>query len=211
MLENQGLLGYRLLRSYRVYHPAGSVSPFPQRPSSGYFRLWLAGWLCLTLSSLCELGLIVRDCTDLLVGARPRARQPLLFFLLSVMQYTAPLRRASLAALAADRLSSRPCTTSNEASVQPFGFVQLGDSGDRVDRAVCGPVGCLWRSADTHKGHGARLLGRSLLHRRVARHRSAVVAPELIVLDARGVRSHVVRHDRSGHGRSDAGAGAHSQ
>ena len=41
---------------------------------------------------------------------------------------------------------------------KPLWVRALGDGGCASRSSCYGPDGCLWRAADTHKGHGARLL-----------------------------------------------------
>src|SRR5205807_3680817 len=60
-----------------------------------YFRLWLIGWVSLTVSSIAELGLILLDSRELQLAALAARIVALLLFLSSAMQFAlgGPRRR----------------------------------------------------------------------------------------------------------------------
>jgi PAS domain S-box-containing protein len=124
---------------------------------AGYFRVWLVGWSCLTLSSLCELGLIVRNSNDLWLGLILARAAAVLLFLLSVMQYSAPSGGRHRPFWPLIGIILVAVYYFERASPRPFGFVSW-ETASIASVVLLWAGWLLWRSADTHKGHGAKLL-----------------------------------------------------
>jgi PAS domain S-box-containing protein len=128
-----------------------------------YFRLWLSGWVALTISSMFELGEIVQHGPELRLAALATQLVAVLLFLSSVMQLTLgaikrnwpvlPLATAVLAgAYYVERGTSAPY----------FGKIHWETAA--LESMVYLWAGwLLWRTRTTHKGHGARLLAGALL------------------------------------------------
>src|SRR6185369_3715441 len=89
VLENQGLLAIAFFETTAFIILLVLFLLFRKDHPTGYFRLWLGGWLCLTLSAACELGLVIRDNRQLWVGLILARAAATLIFLMSVMRYTA--------------------------------------------------------------------------------------------------------------------------
>ena len=129
----------------------------------GYFRLWLMGWVGLTVSSVFELGLIVQESPELRLAALATQVVALLLFLSSAMQLTVggggrnwpvlPLVSAILAGVYyVERGTSAPY----------FGKIHWETAA--LASAICLWAGwLLWRARARHKGHGLLLLAGALL------------------------------------------------
>src|ERR1700730_9894762 len=89
VLENQGLLAIAFFEATALIVLLVLFLLFRRDHPSSYFRLWLAGWVCLTLSSSCEVGLVLRENPGLWLAALVARVAAVMVFLLSVMQYTA--------------------------------------------------------------------------------------------------------------------------
>ena len=162
MLENQGLLAIAFFEATAFIILLVLFLLFRRDHPASYFRLWLAGWSCLTLSSLLELSLLVRDTPYIWLAVVVTHVAALLVFLLSVMQFTAgpvkrhgPLLPLTGVIIAAVYYIER-------ASATQFGSVHWETTG--LESIVLLWAGwLLWRGAATHKGHGARLLAGAFL------------------------------------------------
>jgi PAS domain S-box-containing protein len=129
----------------------------------GYFRLWLTGWVGLTLSSAFEVGLIVEESPELRLAALATQVIALLLFLSATMLLTVggakrnwpvlPLATAILAGVYyVERSTPAPY----------FGKIHWETAA--LESAICLWAGwLLWRARASHKGHGARLLAGALL------------------------------------------------
>ncbi len=124
---------------------------------SSYFRLWLTGWTSLTISSLFELGLVLREMPELRLAALGAQVAALVVFLLAVMRYAAgapkwkwPVFPLTAALVAATWWLER-------GPVARFGSLHWATS------VLTSGIGLfagwlLWRAAASHKGHGVKLL-----------------------------------------------------
>jgi len=129
----------------------------------GYFRLWLTGWVALTVSSVCELGLAAQESPELRLVAFATQVIALILFLSTAMQLTVggvgrnwpvlPLATAVLAGVYyVERSTSAPY----------FGKIHWETAAlESVISLWAGWL--LWRARAKHKGHGARLLAGALL------------------------------------------------
>ncbi len=129
----------------------------------GYFRLWLTGWVGLTVSSVFELGLIVQESPTLRLAALAGQMLALLLFLSSAMQVTLGVAKRNWPVL--------PLATAIVAAVYyvergapaPY-FAQIHWETAALESAICLWAGwLLWRARAMHKGHGVRLLAGALL------------------------------------------------
>jgi len=127
----------------------------------GYFRLWLAGWVGLTLSSAFEVGLIVQESPELRLAALATEVVALLLFLSATMQLTVggvkrnwPVLPVVTAILAGVYYVER-------STPAPY-FGKIHWETAALESAICLWAGwLLWRARATHEGHGARLLAGS--------------------------------------------------
>jgi PAS domain S-box-containing protein len=160
VLENQGLLAIAFFQATAFIILLVLFLLFRKDHPSSYFRLWLGGWVCLTLSSFCELGLIARDSPNLWLGLILTRMAATLIFLMAVMRFATPSagRRKPLWPLTAVILAG--VYYAEKTSRNPYGFVRWETA--LVESVILLATGwLLWRAAETHKGHGARLLAGS--------------------------------------------------
>jgi PAS domain S-box-containing protein len=131
--------------------------------ADGYFRLWLAGWVALTVSSLFELGLIVQQGRELRLAMLATQVIALLLFLSSVMQLTlgAIRRNWPVLPLAAAVLAG-VYYVERRASAPYFGKLHWGTAALESTIYLWGGW-LLWRARPKDNGHGARLLAGALL------------------------------------------------
>jgi PAS domain S-box-containing protein len=116
--------------------------------ASGYFRLWLGGWACLTISSQFELTFI----------ALVTQVTALLLFLYSTMRLSAGSRKRGW-----------PFWPVLTAILTGISYLERGIDGPSLGRVHWGTAALesglclwagwlLWRAKALHKGHGAKLL-----------------------------------------------------
>jgi PAS domain S-box-containing protein len=131
--------------------------------TDSYLRLWLIGWVALTVSSLFELALILQDGPELRLAALTAQIIALLLFLSSVMQLTVgngtrnwPVLPIATAVLAGVYYVERGTSA-------PY-FAKIHWETAALESAVYFWAGwLLWRARAKYKGHGGRLLGGALL------------------------------------------------
>jgi len=129
----------------------------------GYFRLWLTGWISLTVSSAFELGLVAQEGPELRLVALATQVIALLLFLSCAMQLTAggvgrnwPVLPLATALLAGVYYIER-------STPAPY-FGKIHWETAALESAISLWAGwLLWRARAKHKGHGARLLAGALL------------------------------------------------
>ena len=129
----------------------------------GYFRLWLMGWISLTISSVFELGLAAQESPELRLAMLATQVIALLLFLSSAMQLTVggvsrkwPVLPLATAVLAGVYYIER------SASAPYFGKIHWETAAlESVISLWAGWL--LWRARAKHKGHGSRLLAGALL------------------------------------------------
>jgi hypothetical protein len=85
VLANQGLLGIAFFEATASIILLVLFLLFRRDHLARYFRFWLAGWCCFTLSSLCELALLIRRIPGLNLASVLAQAAALVLFLLSVM------------------------------------------------------------------------------------------------------------------------------
>src|SRR5260370_19815707 len=124
----------------------------------GYFRLWLTGWVSLTVSSVFELGLAAQEGPEVRLVALATQVIALLLFLSSAMRLTVggisrnwpvlPLATAILAGVYyVERSTSAPY----------FGKIHWETAAlESIISLSAG--GMLWRATAKHKGHSGRAL-----------------------------------------------------
>jgi PAS domain S-box-containing protein len=131
--------------------------------ADSYLRLWLMGWVGLTVSSIFELALILQDGPELRLAALTTQIIALLFFLSSAMQLTVgggkrnwPVLPVATAILAGMYYVERSTSA-------PY-FAKIHWESAAVESAIYFWAGwLLWRARAKHKGHGGRLLAGALL------------------------------------------------
>jgi PAS domain S-box-containing protein len=129
----------------------------------GYFRLWLMGWISLTISSCFELGLAAQESPELRLAMLATQVIALLLFLSSAMQLTVggvsrkwPVLPLATAVLAGVYYIERSATA-------PY-FGKIHWETTALESVISLWAGwLLWRARAKHKGHGGRLLAGALL------------------------------------------------
>jgi PAS domain S-box-containing protein len=157
VLENQGLLGIAFFEATAFIILLVLFFLLRRDYASGNFRLWLAGWVCLTLSSFFEIGTLIGEGPVLRVAALAGYTAALLLFLCAVMQFTAGLRSPGWSILPLAGAALLGICYVERTSAPYFGSIRWGTA--EFESVVCLWAGwLLWRAADSHRGYGARLL-----------------------------------------------------
>src|SRR5262249_54775999 len=85
VLENQGLLGIAFFEASAFVILLVLFSLFRRDQQGGYFRFWLAGWFCFTLSAVCEAMFLANPIPGLNLASLLGQAAALLFFLMAVV------------------------------------------------------------------------------------------------------------------------------
>jgi len=121
-----------------------------------FYRLWLAGWICLTLSSFSELALLFRPNALLRVATSGAGVAALMLFLTAIVQFTAGNNRLQWPVLWLSVLFALTACY-YESKVTRFGEMHWETA--ILESAICLATGwLLWRAARASGGHGAKLL-----------------------------------------------------
>src|SRR6266850_2411782 len=86
VLENQGLLGIAFFEATAFIILLVLFFLFRRDHKVGQFRFWLAGWCCLTFSSLCEVAFLIRPIPALNLTLLAAQAAALLLFVVWVVQ-----------------------------------------------------------------------------------------------------------------------------
>ena len=130
----------------------------------GYFRLWLMGWISLTLSAIFELGLILQESPELRLAILATHVLALLLFISAAMQLTLgrgarrnwPVLPVITAILAGVYYVER-------STPAPY-FGKIHWETAALESGIYLWAGwLLWRARAKHKGHGGRLLAGALV------------------------------------------------
>jgi two-component system NtrC family sensor kinase len=157
VLENQGLLGIAFFEATAFIILLVLFFLLRRDYASGNFRLWLAGWVCLTLSSFFEIGTLISEDPVLRVAALAGYTAALLLFLCAVMQLTAGLRTPGWSILPLAGAALLGICYVERTSAPSFGSIRWETA--EFESVVCLWAGwLLWRAAGSHRGYGARLL-----------------------------------------------------
>lgn len=163
MLVNQGLLAIAFFEVTALIVLLVLFLLLRRDHPDSYFRLWLGGWVVLTVSSLLEVGLIAQEDRTLRLLFLATQIAAALLFLSSAMQLTSggarrnwPVLPLATAALAGVYYVERNVTD------PVFGAMHWETS--TLESGIYLWAGWLvWRSQAKHKGHGARLLAGAML------------------------------------------------
>jgi PAS domain S-box-containing protein len=157
VLENQGLVGIAFFEATAFIVLLVLFFLLRRDHPSGYFRLWLAGWLFLTISALCELGLVVRAVPELRMATLSTEVAALLVFLGAVMRYAGGSRKRNWPILPAVSVALIGVYYVERGAAPVFGVVHWETA--ILESVVCLWAGwLLWRASVSRTGHGARLL-----------------------------------------------------
>ena len=160
MLVNQGLLGIAFFEATAFIVLLVLFLIFQRDHVNRYFRLWVAGWLVFTASSLCEVTMLSQDrpvpwlWLTVVVGNVAA----LLLFSASVVQFTTGVGKRSWPILPLAGVVLLAVFYFQRGVQQSYGNVHWGTA--LLISAVSFWAGMvLWRSPKSQGGNGARLLG----------------------------------------------------
>jgi len=162
VLENQGLLAIAFFEATALIILLVLFLLFRRDHPASYFRLWLAGWLCLTLSSLSELALVLRETPELWLAVLVARVAAVLVFLLSVMQYAMGTARRQRPLLPLIGVILAAIYYIERTSAMQYGLVHW-ETAELESIILLWTGWILWRGGASHKGHGARLLAGAFL------------------------------------------------
>ncbi len=128
-----------------------------QRDNPGiFYKLWILGWVSLTVSSFSELGFFFNLANSLHVLSAVSGTAALALFLASIVQFTLGQNRFFLPMV---WLSGLLALTAGyyEAKVGPWGHARWEST--ILQSVVCITAGwLLWRVSNANRGHGTKLL-----------------------------------------------------
>jgi hypothetical protein len=157
VLENQGLLGIAFFEATAFIVLLVLFLLFRKDDDSSYFRMWLAGWVCFTVSALSEvahLGHYVPAARMVEILARVAA---LLLFTFSVLQCRAGAMRRGWPIFPAVGLVLAGVYYLEWPGAQQFAPLQWGTV--ILQSVLCLVAGrVMWRVSVLRRGHGAQLL-----------------------------------------------------
>ena len=157
MLGNQGLLAITFFEATAFIVLLVLFFLFRRDHPASYFRLWMKGWACLTVSSLFEAGLVLRETPELRLVAIAAHVAALVVFLLAVMRYTAGVQKREWPVLPLTSAVVTGIWWLERARTGQFGSMRWETSA--LESIICIWAGwLLWRATSSHKGHGLRLL-----------------------------------------------------
>jgi PAS domain S-box-containing protein len=121
-----------------------------------FYRLWLFGWICLTLSSFCELAMFYGPHPSLQVTVSGSGAAALALFLASIVQYTAAQKRLYWPMLCL--AGSMALTVSYfESRASRWGQTSWETAILEIVTCLCA-ARFLWRACSSRPGHGGKLL-----------------------------------------------------
>jgi len=128
-----------------------------KRDNAGtFYRLWLLGWVCLTISSFSELAMFYGQYAQLHVLVSGMAVAALALFFASVVQLTVPQNRLNGPMLwLAGVMALITCYYESKRSR----WAETRWETSLLESATCLCAGWfLWRAANRKSGHGGKLL-----------------------------------------------------
>ena len=157
MLQNQGPLGIAFFQATAYIILLVLFLLFRRDHHAGYFRFWLAGWCCFTLSSLCEVTLLIQQLPQFNQIVIVGQAAALLLFLVSVMQFSAGADRRILSVLPLIGLILMGIYYIERRG--PWQFASFHWETAILESVICLFAGWLMlRPAMARRGHGAQLL-----------------------------------------------------
>jgi two-component system NtrC family sensor kinase len=162
VLVNQGLLGIAFFEATALIILLVLFLLFRRDHFSSYYRLWIAGWLCFTFSSLCEVTLLSRNLPSLWLTVVIGNLAALLLFAASILQFTTGAGKRGWPVLPLAVVVLFAVYYLERGDVRSYGNVLWPTAIlESVVALWAGIV--LWRSVASRRGHGARLLAGVLL------------------------------------------------
>ena len=157
MLENQGLYAIAFFEATALVILLVLLTLFEKDHKAPYFRLWNAGWLLLTISSLAQVTLFSWTVPAVRVGVVALQIAAYFVFLSSVMRYAAGRGKRHLALWPGTLALLSGVIYAETRSQVSFGSVRWETS--ILFCMICFVAGwLLWRAVRRQRGYGARLL-----------------------------------------------------
>jgi PAS domain S-box-containing protein len=162
VFENQGLLGIAFFEASACVILLVLFALFRRDQQGGYFRFWLVGWSCFTLSAVCEVIFLARPVAALNLAYLTAHAAAVLLLLVAVINRVAGSDGRIYPALPFITLSLAVIYYLEQSGPQRFAYVHWGTSV--LESAVCLTAGfLLLRSPSTRRGHGSQLLAGAFL------------------------------------------------
>lgn len=162
MLENQGLLAIAFFEATAYFILLVLFLLLRRDQGTRPFNLWLAGWLCLTLSSFSEFGLLAASIPSLRILRVLLHFGALLLFLESVRQHTLERARSQWPELPLGLAVLLGVWYLERAGAPSLGAIRWETA--ILESVVYVAAGwLLWRWRQKQAGHGARLLAGAFL------------------------------------------------
>jgi two-component system NtrC family sensor kinase len=162
VLDNQGLLAIAFFQATAYIILLVLFVLLRQDNRAGYFRVWTAGWLGLTLASLCDVGLLLHEQRVLRVAGMLLHFGALLVLLAAVMRYVPAHAKRNWPALPIAGAVLFCVYYVERNSAPRFGSVHWVTAG--LEMGLCLWAGwTLWRPREGRNLHGGRLLSAGFL------------------------------------------------
>jgi PAS domain S-box-containing protein len=157
VLGNQGLLAIAFFEATAFIVLLVLFFLLRRDHPASYFRLWLTGWACLTISSLVELGAVLWEMPELRLSALVTQAAALMVFLLAITRYTSGVRKWKSPVFPLTAGIVAGIWWLERGPVTEFGSLHWATS--TLESILCLWAGwLLWRAAVAHRGHGVKLL-----------------------------------------------------
>jgi two-component system NtrC family sensor kinase len=162
VVQDQGLLGIVFFEATALVILLVLFLLLRRDQISSYYRSWLTGWILLTISTFCEMGILVHDLPGLRLLALSSQFAALMLLFGSVLQFTRPgsIRWGPILPMAALLLFSF-------CYIERYPLSHFADI--RWQTALLESVLCLaggwtlWRAQASSSRHGSRLLSATFL------------------------------------------------
>jgi len=157
VLANQGLLGIAFFETTASIILLVLFLLFRRDHHAVYFRFWLIGWCCFTLSAFCELALLIRHVPGLNLASVLSQAAALILFLIAVVHCSAGSERRIWSAIP---LIGLILAAIYYVERQGPGLVtSLHWETAIFETVICLLAGwMMWRAEIARRGHGAQLL-----------------------------------------------------
>ena len=162
MLENQGLLGIAFFEASAFVILLVLFSLFRRDQQGGYFRFWLAGWFCFTLSAVCEALFLARSLPGLNLACVMGQAAAILLFLMAMVTRVAGFDRRIYVGLPLITLILAVVYYLEQSGPQRFASYRWGLT--ILEGFACLVAGfLLLRAPAVRRGNGSQLLAAAFL------------------------------------------------
>ncbi|HKV60581.1 MAG TPA: PAS domain S-box protein [Candidatus Acidoferrum sp.] len=157
VLQNQGMLGIAFFEATAVIILLVLFLLFRRDQQAGYFRYWLSGWCCLTLSSLCEVAVLIRAVPGLNLVSILAQAAALILFLVAVVHCRLGSDRRIWSPLPLIGLILVVIYSLEKSGPPHVASLHWGTA--TIEALLCLAAGRLmWTSEMSGRSHGAQLL-----------------------------------------------------